>query len=63
MRMIQRGDGLGFRAKRSLNSAEEIFDGNDAVEPRVARLPHLPHAAGAEGGHNLVRAEASAYGN
>jgi hypothetical protein len=33
------------------------FDGDDAIETRVAGLVDLTHAAGADGGLNLVRAE------
>ena len=36
------------------------LDGDVAIEPRVPRLIDLAHAAGAEGGDDLVRAEASA---
>ena len=53
------------RSKRSRNcgsaaARRENLDGDGPVEPRVARLVDLAHAAGAEGGHDLVRAEARA---
>jgi hypothetical protein len=38
----------------------EDLDGNDAIEPRVTGAIDLAHAAGPEGGENLVRAEADA---
>jgi len=38
----------------------ENLDGNRTIEARVARLVDLPHAAGPEGGEDLVRAEADA---
>ena len=38
------------------------LDRDVAIEPRVARPIHFTHAAGAEGGEDLVRAEASAGG-
>ena len=34
------------------------LDGDDAIEPGVARAIHLSHATSAEGGDDLVRAEA-----
>ena len=62
--MIQRGNGAGF-AFESLaqilplgDVLRQNLDGDDAVEPGVARLPHLPHAAGAKGGEDLIWAEA-----
>src|SRR5438552_3079743 len=36
------------------------FDRYAAIEPRVARLPHLTHAAGAERREDFVRSEAGA---
>ena len=36
------------------------FDRDRAIEPRVAGFVHLAHAAGPEGGDDLVRAEAGA---
>ena len=36
------------------------LDSDVAIEPRVACAIHLAHAAGPEGGEDLVRAEASA---
>ena len=38
----------------------ENLDRDRAIEARVARLVDLAHAAGAEGGEDFVRAEASA---
>ena len=54
------------RSNRSRNcgSAASVLgqdlDRDRAIEPRVARLVDLAHAARAEGGEDLVRAEAGA---
>ena len=53
--MIQRRHGAGF----ALETLAELFagnlDGNDPVEPRVARLIYFAHAACAEWRQDLVR--------
>ena len=36
------------------------FDGDDAIEARVARLVDLAHTAGSDGGDDFIRAESSA---
>lgn len=38
----------------------ELFDRDDAVEPGVEGFEDLAHPAGADGGHDLVRARARA---
>jgi hypothetical protein len=38
----------------------EQLDGDVAPELRIARAIHLPHSAGADGRHDLVRAESNA---
>ena len=66
--MIQRGEDLRF----ALEPREPVrvgrerlgqdLDGDVAIELRVARPIHFAHPAGAEGGEDLVRAEARASG-
>ena len=54
------------RSNRSRNCGSaasdsgQDLDRDDAIEPRVAGLVDLAHAAGAEGGEDFVRAEADA---
>ena len=62
MGVIQRRDGPRFAPKALAELRGGDLDGDDAAEPGVARLPHLPHAAGAEGREDLVGAEAGAGG-
>src|SRR5688572_29075663 len=66
--MVQRGGGLGFL----LEPAEAIgilrdvawkdFDGNRAIEPRVARAVHLAHAPCTDRRGDLVGAKARTRG-
>ena len=63
VRVIQRGERLRFALKRasrsgSATNAREDLDRDVAIELRVARPIDLAHAAGPEGGEDLVRAEA-----
>ena len=66
VRMVERRDRLAPRARtaaRSSGSARvrrQDLDRDGAVEPRVARLVDLAHAAGAERRDDLVGAEARA---
>jgi hypothetical protein len=63
VRMLEAGD----RARFALESVARVRIGGDvrpehlerdgAIQPRVARLVDLAHAAGADGGDDLVRAE------
>ena len=61
--MVQAGDGAGFALEALAEiwavgeMRREDFDGDDSVEARVARAIDLSHAAGAQGGDNLVGAE------
>ena len=61
--VLEGGDGarLALEALAELAARGEMLrqdlDGDLAVEPRVARAIHLAHAAGADGGKDLVRAE------
>ena len=57
MGMIQRGDRAGFLLETRGVLALQPLDGDDAIQARVARLPHFAHAARAEGGEDLVGAE------
>jgi len=65
--MVERGNGLGLalealeRVGRARIGGQHL-DGHDAVQPRVARAIHLPHAARAEGAEDLVGTEARAGG-
>jgi len=65
-RVVQRGERLRFpfEAKPSLFIFEELFrqdlDRDVSREPRVPRPIDLAHSARAEGGDDLVRAEACA---
>jgi len=62
--MIQGRCGIGFQleAVQALRIGRERcrqdLDGHVAFEPRIARAIHLAHAAGADGGHDLVRSKA-----
>jgi hypothetical protein len=66
VRVIQSGDGFRFSLKPrtalrvGADVGREELDGNAAVEARVAGLVYLAHAARADGGLDLVRAEAGA---
>ena len=57
----------GRTAARSFGVGEYVdrqdLDRDGAIEPRVARLVDLAHAAGADGGDDLVRAESGAWGD
>ena len=60
MRMVQRCD----RARFAIEALRELIfrnlDGDDAVQPCVACLPHFAHAPGADALKGLVRSEALA---
>jgi hypothetical protein len=61
--MIQSSDGAGLALKPLAEVLGGRLDGDDAVKPRVASLPHFAHAAGADGGEDFVRAECVANRN
>jgi hypothetical protein len=60
--MVQRGDGTRFALEAFGEFFVSNFDGDNPIEPRVARLVHLAHAAGAKASDNLVRPELVADG-
>ena len=68
VRMIQAGYGFGL-ALETLTTAHIVgemrrknLDGDPAVQPRIPRLIHLAHSAGANGRDNFVGAELRARG-
>ena len=69
VRMIERRQDLGFalkRARRSgsaANGAGRTLMATSRFERRVTRAIHLAHAAGAEGGTDLIGAEAGTWRN
>jgi len=66
VRMLELGDGLrlALEAQTELRVVRELggehLDGHRALETRVARLPHLTHAARTNARDDLVRAEPAA---
>src|SRR5262245_29991016 len=67
VRMLELRERTGF-AVEALSEVrverEDIgqdLEGHDAIEPRVARLVHLAHAARAEGRNDFVTAEPSSW--
>ena len=68
VRMVERRDGARFalEALAELGIGGECvgqdLDRDDAIEPRVARLVDLAHAAGADEREDFVGAEAGAGG-
>ena len=57
MRMVQCGDCARFLFEPVAMLSRQPLDGDDAVEPCVARLPDFAHPASAERSDDLVRAE------
>src|SRR6516164_8999219 len=55
MRMIQRGNRTRFLLESSRVLGLQPLNRDDAVQPRVARLPDLTHAARPERRQNFVR--------
>ena len=62
MRMIQRGHGAGFALEAFGELLLRNFDGDFAIEARVARAIHFAHAPGAERRQDLIRSQAIAGG-
>ena len=66
VRVGDRGDGFRFPLQaRALSgvvrdAVRQQFDGDVAIEPRVAGLVDLAHPTRAEGGENFIRSEARA---
>src|SRR6266404_2498739 len=65
VRMIQAGNSARFALESFAQFGtirkmrRQNFDGDDAVEPRVARAVHLTHPARADRGENFIWAESS----
>ena len=55
--MIQSGDGSGLALRSLAESFGGRFDGDDAIEPRVAGLVYFAHTTRADGRKDLVGAE------
>src|SRR5215471_3063597 len=68
VRMVQRGDALRLALEPPAElgiggeSRGQHFDGDAAIQARVAGLVDFAHAAGAEERHDLVRTETHAWG-
>ena len=62
MRIIERRDGTGFALEAIAEFFGGDFDGDGAVEPRIAGTVYFAHPARAQRGENLVRAEAGTGG-
>ncbi len=68
VRMAQRSDGARFvleafaRSRIVRDVRRQDLDRDRAAEPRVARLVHFAHPAGAKGRHDFVGAEPAAGG-
>src|SRR6185503_17121758 len=57
VRVVQRRDRARLALEALVERTVNGLDGDDAIEPRVARLPHFAHAAGADRGQDLVRSD------
>jgi hypothetical protein len=57
MLMIYRRDRPSLTFEPLGERTNTRLDGDQPIETRVSRLPDLTHAAGTEGGENLVRTE------
>src|SRR5260370_30907734 len=60
--MIQCGDHARFTLEALAELLGTDLDRDDAIKPRIARLPHLPHAARTDRRKDFVRAKAAAAG-
>ena len=60
--MIERRNRARFLLEPVVVLSREALHRDDAIEPRVARFPHFPHATGTEEGKDLVGAEPRAGG-
>ncbi len=58
--MIQCRDGASLTLESLGVLSLEALDGDDTIDARVAGLPHLAHAAGADGSNQLVGSESGA---
>ena len=61
MRMVQGGDGARFLLEPLAVRPVQNLDGDDAIQPRVARLLHLAHAACTDRREDLVGAKVFAH--
>src|SRR5262245_23279339 len=57
MRMIERSDCPGFALESFVELLTRSLDGDDAIEPCVACLPHFTHSARADLREDLIRSE------
>ncbi len=57
VRVIQRCDRASFALEAFTELGCGSLDGDNAVQTRIARLPHLPHAARADWRKDFVGAE------
>jgi hypothetical protein len=62
VRMIQRRNRPGFAREALIEARLRSLDRDDAIEPRVARFVHIPHAAVADLGDDLEMSELRAGG-
>ena len=58
MRVIQSGNRASFQLKTMSVFPVHALDGDDAIQPRVPRLPHLSHPARANAREDLIRTDA-----
>jgi len=58
--MAERGNRARFPVEALGVGSRELFDGDDAAEPRVPRFPHLAHPARTDGRADFVGTEESA---
>src|SRR5215467_10171782 len=54
MRMVERRDCPGFALESFAELLTRSLDGDDAIEPRVARLPHFTHPTRADLREDLI---------
>ena len=57
VRVIERRDRAGFAFEAVAEFGGRLLDGDEPVQPRVARLVDLAHSAGADRFEDVVRAE------
>jgi hypothetical protein len=55
--VIQGGDGFGFPPESFTELRGAKLDCDNTIEARIARLPHLSHAASSNSGDDFVWAE------
>ena len=60
--MIQAGDRVGLALEAFVERGQPFLDGDDAIEPGVARFVDLTHAAGANRREDFVGTEPGTWG-